>query len=252
MATKKKRRYKNKNKTNEIIGVLLIALGALSVIAVYLQLNSVFGDSIKQTIFGLFGTAGYAIPALLIAMGVLVIAARHTNANPGKLLLILLVFLFVISILHVGVAQTIGVENGFSNYTGQSYNTGAAYEAGGGLIGSLLVFPCMVYLGYAGSYIVLIAAMVLCIIALTNLSIKRMSEGIGSAVKNQYDTYRTRAEENRRNRKDELYVEDLREPHEAGQAENPYDFKVEAAESQVTLKRFPKSREKQSRADTKV
>ena len=188
MAAKKiRRRRRNKNKANEIFGVLLVALGVLvlSVITVYLNLNSVFGNGIKNIVFGLFGSMGFAIPAILIAVGVLVIAARKKSANPGKLLLIVLVLFFVTSLFHVNIAGQIGVDNPFSSYAADSYKIGSTDLAGGGVVGSLLVYPCMLYLGAPGSYIALITAIVVCVIALTNLSIKRMGEGIGSAVRGQ-------------------------------------------------------------------
>lgn len=239
MARRKKRRYKNKNKANEIAGVLLIALGALSILAVYLQLSSVFGESIQAVIFGLTGAAGYAMPVLLIAIGILVISARHTSANPGKLLLIFLVFFFVLSMLHVGASQAIGTDRHFADFAQESYQTGAEQLSGGGLLGSLLAYPCMAYLGFAGSYIVLAAAIILCVIALTNLSIKKMGQGIGHAVKNGYNNYRSWADE-KRSSQEELYVEDLsRSEQGESEEENPYDYRVEAAPEECTLKKPP-------------
>ena len=247
MAAKKiKRRRKNRNKANEIIGVLLIAFGILSVIAVYMNLNSVFGNGIKNIVFGLFGVMGYVIPIILIAVGVLVIAARKKNANPGKLLLIVLVLFFVTSLFHIMIAQQIGVDNGFVNYEKGSYEIGITDFAGGGLVGSLLVYPSVMYLGAPGSYIALITAIVVCVIALTNLSIKRMGEEIGHAVRNKYDDYKAWADENRRNREDaDLYVEDLVEAtNDRSFEENPFDIKLETGPNEIKLSRLYKNKKK--------
>ena len=245
-AKKIRRRRKNRNKTNEIIGVLLIAFGALSVIAVYLNLDSVFGAGIKNIIFGLFGAIGFVIPIILIAVGVLVIAARKKNANPGKLLLIVLVLFFVMSLFHIDIAGRIGVDVGFSNYVADSYAIGTTDFSGGGAIGSLLVFPSVYYLDVPGSYIVMITAIVLCVIALTNLSIKRMGAGIGNAVRNKYDDYRTWAEENRRNKQEaDLYVEDLIESeNDSSFEENPFDIHLETGPNEIKLSRLYKNKKK--------
>jgi len=247
MAVKKiRRRRKNRNKANEIFGVLLIALGVLSIIAVYLNLDSVFGNGIQDIIFGLFGATGFAMPAILIAVGVLVIAARRKNANPGKLLLIVLVLFFVMSLFHIGIADQIGVDTGFKNYASDSYLIGSTDLAGGGIVGSLLVFPSVMYLGVPGSYIALITAIVVCVIALTNLSIKRMGAGIGNAVKNKYVDYRTWAEENRRIRQEaDLYVEDLAEAeNDRSFEENPYDIRLETGPNEIKLSRLYKNKHK--------
>lgn len=252
MAAKKiRRRRKNRNKTNEIIGVLLIALGALSVIAVYLNLDSVFGAGIKNIIFGLFGAVGFVIPIILIAVGVLVIAARKKNANPGKLLLIVLVLFFVMSLFHIDIAGRIGVDGGFSDYVAASFEIGTTDFSGGGAIGSLPVFPSVYYLGVPGSYIVMITAIVLCVIALTNLSIKRMGAGIGNAVRSKYDDYRAWAEENRRTRQEaDLYVEDLVESeNDSSFEENPFDIRLETGPNEIKLSRLYKNR-KNDDADT--
>jgi S-DNA-T family DNA segregation ATPase FtsK/SpoIIIE len=245
-ARKVKRRHKNKNKANEIGGVLLIALGALSIVAVYLNFDSVFGDGLKKFIFGLFGAAGYAVPVILIAIGVVVIAARKKNANPGKLLLIVLVLVFVMSLLHVSVAEKIGTSGGFASYAGESYKVGSMDHAGGGVIGSLLTFLCMLYLGAPGSYIALLTAIVVCVIALTNLSLKKMGVGIGNAVKNKYDDYRAWAEEYKKSRQDaELYVEDLNESeNDRTFEENPFDIKVETGPNEIKLSRLYKGAQK--------
>ena len=242
-ARKVKRRHKNKNKANEIGGVLLIALGALSIVAVYFNFGSVFGDGLKKIIFGLFGAAGYAIPVILIAIGVVVIAARKKNANPGKLLLIVLVLFFAMSLLHISIAENIGTDNGFLSYAGESYKIGSLDQAGGGIAGSLLAFPCMFYLGAPGSYIALLTAIVVCIIALTNLSLKKMGAGIGNAVKTKYDDYKSWAEEYRKNKEDaELYVEDLNDSeNNRSFEENPFDIKVETGPNEIKLSRLYKN-----------
>ncbi len=250
MAAKKiRRRRRNRNKANEIFGVLLIALGILSVIAVYLNLDSVFGNGIKGIIFGLFGAMGFAMPAILIAVGVLVIAARKKNANPGKLLLIVLVLFFVMSLFHVNIAQQIGTDVGFGSYASDSYQIGSTDFAGGGVIGSLLVFPSIMYLGAPGSYIALITAIVVCVIALTNLSIKRMGEGIGNAVKNKYDDYKAWAEENRRTKQEaDLYVEDLVEAeNDRSFEENPFDIRLETGPNEIKLSRLYKNKQKENK-----
>ena len=58
-ARKKKRRKKNSNKRNEIAGIIIIGLAIFIAITIYMSIDSVFGNLIKDVVFGLCGILGY-------------------------------------------------------------------------------------------------------------------------------------------------------------------------------------------------
>ncbi|MEG0256891.1 MAG: DNA translocase FtsK [Christensenella sp.] len=213
MVTGKKRKRKNTNKKNEIVGIVIIGLAVFLAITIYMNIDSVFGNVIRDAVFGVCGVIGYAVPIILGVVGVLFIIARKKSKNTGKLILLGLTMLFVFSLAHLFTINDIYAEGGnFGRFIQASYEYGVAELSGGGAIGSLLAYWTYRFLGLIGSYIVFITGIAAFIIALTNLSIKKAGKDIGSAVKTTYDEYRTRAE--LRREKKRLYVENLDIEHE--------------------------------------
>ena len=222
MATRKKKRKKNTTKTGEIIGIVIIGLAVFTAITIYFSVGSVFGDMIKGLIFGLCGIIGYVVPIILGVIGVLFIAARKKYPNASKLVLLALAVFFVFSLIHLSAIEDIFKSgNSFADFIKNSYDTGAANIAGAGAIGALLSYWTYNFLSLVGSYIVFITGIAACIIALTNLSIKKVSTDLGAAVKTTYDEYRARAEERREQKR--LYVERLNEVQEEAMREEPED-----------------------------
>ena len=54
---KKKVVEKKNSKKNEIAGVIFIALAVLCALAIYMNMDSAFGDGVKTAVFGIFGIA---------------------------------------------------------------------------------------------------------------------------------------------------------------------------------------------------
>ncbi len=235
MARKKK---KSDSKRNEIIGIVIIGIAAFAAITVYFNIDSVFGNLIKDFIFGLCGVLGYIVPILLGAVGVLFIAARKKNANAGKLVLMGLVLFFIFSIAHISVTElAYGGKSEWGEFVARSYEIGKTDMTGGGAIGSLLVYWTYRFLRVGGSYIVCIVGLTVCLILLTNLSIKKISKDIGKVVKTSYDGYRTRAEEKREQRR--LYVESLEQEEMAKverERENQFDLRIRSFDNSVHQK----------------
>ncbi len=235
MARKKK---KSDSKRNEIIGIVVIGIAAFAAITVYFNIDSVFGNLIKDFIFGLCGVLGYIVPILLGAVGVLFIAARKKNANAGKLVLMGLVLFFIFSIAHISVTElAYGGKSEWGEFIARSYEIGKTDMTGGGAIGSLLVYWTYRFLRVGGSYIVSIVGLTVCLILLTNLSIKKISKDIGKVVKTSYDGYRTRAEEKREQRR--LYVESLEQEEiqkVERERENQFDLRIRSFDNSVHQK----------------
>ncbi len=208
MTARKKRKRKNSNKKNEIVGIVIIGVAIFVAVTIYLNIDSVFGNVIKDFVFGLCGAIGYVIPIILGLVGILVIASRKKSTNPGKLILLALAVFFVFSLAHTTQMGEVYAEGGsFGRFIQDSYDYGVSDLAGGGVLGSLLSYWTYRFLGLVGSYIVFITGIAVCAVALTNLSIKKVSKDIGSVVKTTYDEYKTRAEARREQKR--LYIESL-------------------------------------------
>ena len=124
-ARKKKRRKKNSNKRNEIAGIIIIGLAIFIAITIYMSIDSVFGNLIKDVVFGLCGILGYVVPVIIGIIGVLFIASRKKNTNAGKLVLLGLAVLFVFSLVNLSVAGDVYVAGSdFGTFVKGSYGAG--------------------------------------------------------------------------------------------------------------------------------
>ncbi len=205
---KKKRKKKNNGKRNEIAGIIIIGLAIFLAVTIYMSVDSVFGNMIKDVVFGLCGMIGYVVPVIIGVIGVLFIASRKKNTNTSKLVLLGLAVLFVFSLANLAVAADVfDASDNFGDFVKGSFDAGAQTQMGGGAVGALLSYWTFLFLGEVGSYIVFITGIAVCVLALTNLSLKKVGEDIGSAVKTTYDGYKTRAEARREQKR--LYIESL-------------------------------------------
>ncbi len=194
--------------TNEIAGVLLIALGIFIGVCVFLPADTgIIGGVLKDILFGLFGIFTYIVPFAVIFIGILTIAARSKKVNIGK---ILLYFLFVVSVFSL--AQTfmldkLVLDEGFFKFVRSSYQAGVTI-AGSGAVGCLLVFPFYLLIGKIGCIILFIALALVSVLVLANLSIKKMGTKAIDAGRTVVKKAKQGAEQRKKNK---LYIEDLSE-----------------------------------------
>ena len=230
----------NENRRYEIAGVIFIAVAVLTALSVYFNIISTAGEAISFCIFGVLGVVGYVFPVISAVIGVMFIMAKRDLLDAKKIALVILLFFLALSLLHIYVAEMLNTGS-FIEFTAESFDLGAAFKSGGGFIGALIAYPLYCLLGTAGSYIVLIAAIAVSVLALTNLSIKRMSTGIGHAVKTQHDKFVEYREEARmRKNRQDLYVIDLARTNEADQAEyneNPFDIRIDSDDNTVNVRK---------------
>lgn len=234
----RKRKSKKSSRTNEIVGIILIGLAAFCAITIYFGMDSVFGGYVRQFLFGLFGLPGYIIPVVIGLAGVLCIIASKKRPNQGKLWLIALTVFLVFSFIHlpaIGAGNLYTEGQSYGAFVRASYDYGVSTQTGGGAIGALLTYWTYKFLGAAGSYIVFLIGIAACILLLTNLSIKKVTKDIGTAVKTTYDEYRAAAVERRERKR--LYVEDLDDPQDealpevAAGVENEFDYRIQHEET---------------------
>ena len=64
-----------------------------------------------------------------------------------------------------------------------AYQFGSALQKGGGLIGSLLAYPALVFLGLVGTNIFFIAALLILFLAITKISLRTTGEKVGKQLK---------------------------------------------------------------------
>jgi len=208
----------------EIAGIIIIALGIFLGVCVYIKTDTgLLGGVARDIMFGLFGLFAYAIPFLFVIVGFLIIAARSKRVNKGKTVMWALLVVSLFSLTHTFLLNRLDISKGFFGYVADSYNFGVQ-GAGSGAVGCLLVYPCDLLLGHVGCIILFITLTVICMLVITNLSIKKMGQDVARAgkrtVEKARETMAVKAEERQKRR---LYVEDLRDgmPQEDGEPCEP-------------------------------
>ena len=209
---------RKKNKANdrtpeqtkrEVLGVCLIALGLFVGASLYSDAVGLVGAAVGGFFFGTMGFFGYAVPAVLLAWGVLVIVFSEKPVRPLTVFLAALFLIALLSTVHIGARTAIDSVKAFDYYK-DAYVFGQTYHKGGGFLGALLAYPALLLMGEVGSYIVFVATMLIAFLLTTRLSLRRAGEKLGNGIKLGVDAVSERVNE----RRQYLYTEDLAEPEE--------------------------------------
>jgi len=200
---------KERQPLGEIAGVIIIAIGIFLGVCVYIRTDTgLLGGALRDVLMGLFGLYTYVVPFLFVLLGIVIIAARNKRVNKGKVALIILLIISVLSLTHAIWLDQLNFKDGFFPYVADSYNLGVMRNVGAGAVGCLLVYPFHLLIGSIGCIILFVTTLLVSVLALTNLSLKKMSQRVAEAGRRTVDTVReTVAERKKRH----LYIEDLRE-----------------------------------------
>lgn len=152
MKSKNKKRNKNqKNNINrELLGVIVLSFGLLSLISLFSNKTGVVGAILKNMYLTLMGFAGYIFPLIIIFIGISFIINKDSLDNDKKSIYLLLIFLCFIIILDI---KFLKIET-FSKKMNLAFNY-SKKGLGGGLIGGFLGFAFFKLFGTLGSYIIL-------------------------------------------------------------------------------------------------
>mgnify|MGYP001634893912 FL=1 len=163
------------------------------------------GDFLSQIMLGVFGSIGYIAPVLLTA-GMIFYASNKGNIRAVYKMLAVEVLLLVLC----GLAQLV-FGGGYTE--GQTlkeiYETAGESGMGGGIIGGALVVLLHTAVGTIGSYLILLLALIICLVCITEKSfVSAVKTGGGKAYQYAREDYDRRKEirEERRLLKEEQKV----------------------------------------------
>ena len=189
----------------EITGILLIAGGLLLGIYMFISYQGILGEWLSRILFGLCGTICYLLPVVLMGFGYMQIKGSASPAikNSGWFFV-----LGVLALMMLGQAiHNAPYENvRYMPFVQEAYQTGSVSHVGGGFVGAVLIYPILLFGGKALVYILCIAMLLIAIIAITNLSVKDVSEKVTGSVHHAAEKVRAGAAEERR-----LYRENMEE-----------------------------------------
>ncbi|WP_202708729.1 DNA translocase FtsK [Sporosalibacterium faouarense] len=174
-----------KNEINkEIIGIVIISIGILSLVSMYSNSTGSVGKLIRLFFTQAAGVGSNVIPFLVIVIGILFIFNR-LNLHEGKrslaLLTIFVSFLIILDVYYFqsnfdryyDVLTKTGTplnEMGFIKRVAQSGVIGEEYHLGGGIIGAMFSYFIFSMFGKIGSYIVVTSLILVSFLVLTDLS----------------------------------------------------------------------------------
>ncbi len=163
----------------EIFGIALFALGILGIVSLLSPDAGYISAIIYRALKSIAGEGSYIFPFLLILIGVKLVRSRSQAKINDQMYGVILLFLVVLAFFHLAIPVD------------DSFSAGLAGD-GGGLIGALISYICRKSFGITGTYVILIAAAVIALLLLTNLSasamIKGFTEKVQQALKKLWQT----------------------------------------------------------------
>lgn len=166
---------------NEVVGVLLIALGLILAVAAYFGQDALILVWLRQFMFGMFGIAGYILPVVAVLGGVSVIIWRKKKKSPGKIILGIVGVWSMLAIVQLCYEFDYSV--GYFEYLSDSYTRCSSVIMGGGLFAGIIAYPGCVLLGDVGAIIIFAAILIIAIMVIFRLSLKDTGQKVGASIK---------------------------------------------------------------------
>lgn len=150
------------------IGLLLIVAVCIVLFLSNFGVIGVFGNALRGFCFGVFGLIQYILPFAAIIFTLFRVFNKDNPMVTRKLIAggILALLLMVICDLFTG---QINVDVPYS--ISDVYSRCSEYRNGGGILGGSLAYLCVKYLSYAGTWVLMIVLVILCIILITGRSL---------------------------------------------------------------------------------
>ncbi len=163
--TTAKKRQQNTELQGEIIILSTLAVSILLVLSSF-GLCGTVGEAVSAVLFGLFGFMAYILPFVIFGLTAFLISNRGNTHAYIKIVAGIFLFLFLAAMLELIVHSYTPGASLMSYYTESSKN----HSAGGLAGGCLITFFCPL-IGEIGTYVVLAALSIICIILITEKSL---------------------------------------------------------------------------------
>ena len=199
---------KKKKKLREEVSVILTSFLGILLFFSNLGLFGRIGGALASVQKGLFGTAAYVVPILVIAAAVLYVKNQEHFMAPLKLLCSLLNILILGGLSDLMFAE----ERGLSFF--DKYAVSSEGALGGGAVGGAISEALISLCGMVGAYIILIFIFIICMVVITERSFvgaaRQSAERTLNAAKAGKERYDAIHEERLIRRRAEREKEELR------------------------------------------
>lgn len=181
----------------EIVLWIIVALSLFVFISNF-GIGGAVGHAVSSVLFGVFGLLAYVLPLILLVGSFFAVSNKENQYAIAKLVFaaLLLVFFCVLISLIVGGKEPPAPP--------EAYTYSAENKSGGGFIGGAIAYVMVKGFGLAGSYIIDIILMIICLVLLTERSalapMRRGGRRVYETAKENNERYRKLREERREER----------------------------------------------------
>lgn len=198
---KKKESQINSRVKDEIVAIIIIAVGIFLAVAFHTNIAGAVGSGLSQFFKGLFGFIAYILPYYFIVYGVLLFTKKTIHVGLKSVILLTIIFL-AMSLINSGrfIDEAVMSEGMFN--MAYHYNNGMVLDDGG-LFGMSIGKLIVKLIGIPGLYILSVVVIIICLLLLMNTPVSRFLEKAKEAKES-----REAAREERRSQK--KHEEELR------------------------------------------
>ena len=161
---------------DEILGIIIIALGVFFVIALQTDYAGSAGAVISDFLKGCFGFTAFVLPYYFIVYGILLFLGKTIHIGIKAVILLVVIFLMIALINAGRFLDPIVDGGGFHGFL-ESYQEGIEL-AGGGVFGIYVSSLLAGWIGVPGLYIVTFVIIFICLLLLINTPVSRFFEGM--------------------------------------------------------------------------
>ena len=167
--------------TQDILGIAICALGAVSLVGVLIPHSGIFGDTIGRTLKAIAGIGAYLVPVLLMFTGGVLLLGTQPSANRNKAIGFLL--LFIVFVTWCQFAQTRSITELVSQTNLDPAAFQSELEQGGGYVGLGFGYAFEWAFGRISSHIILAACLIVSLLLVTGLPFAVVIGGLFSRIR---------------------------------------------------------------------
>ena len=193
---------------DEIAGIIFIALGVLFGILTYVNTGALM-QSVVKFFFGLIGVVQYAMPVVLAAMGVLLIAVPKRQFGSGAVAMILGIVWSVSCVIHIAAFKLGSMS--FKEYLVHAYTEGKN-GLGGGFFSAIPVYGIVKLVSVAGAIVVFVAIALVLLLLITRISIRSAGKKVIAQIDTLEDKRKARMIDVKIEKEEEERAEEKRRP----------------------------------------
>lgn len=197
-----------------VIGIVLIAVGTVSLLAIVGGLKGAFFETVRRVMQGLSGGLCIGVSLLILWLGVLVAFSSARSMPKRGFILVCILFLAALGIIDLALSK-VGTyalmdylekanrtanppkvdPTGFWNMLTACYTACANSGAFGGALGMLLAWPAWTFLGTTLGTVALVAVALVCILLVSSFDLLQMITAVRDSLNASSEKRRQRMEQ---------------------------------------------------------